>query len=341
MWPYNDATAQKKINLLLPVWTVTEWFEASDLYTATKASMKHCSTQRCLFNGSNSYFFLCFHNHVSIFFLLLLHSLTCRGQCAIAVTAWKYKGYDIIAVVVSADPGFSPIPGSPQELLKVPTAKLSCYFLISIAELILISWREQFCKIHLFKPSRLIARLKRRRILSGPQSGSVLPHTQTEFLISSGQTDASSGWLFTDSPLRHQNFPLTKEMTYSRVIWCVFGFYCANTSSTCIHRVSNISYCDQNKCIFTKIQSSSFLVKLRVPWLETVPQPQKLFDSPLACTDWDWRLLIIAPLNYCWLILLLEIKQTTINRHSTHAYMVSLYSLFSHDICIVYIQNVS
>lgn len=39
-----------------------------------------------------------FNNCLSIYFFL--HSLTCRGQCALAVTAWKYGGYDIIAVVV-------------------------------------------------------------------------------------------------------------------------------------------------------------------------------------------------------------------------------------------------
>lgn len=194
---------------------------------------------------------------------------------------------------MSADPGFSPIPGILQELLKVRTAKLSCYFLLSTAELILLSGENHFEKFR-WEPSSHLTELqgyKEEEHYLGHNLGCTSSNSNR--LLNKLQLCVTFYWL----TLTHPKLPFDEENDVQQGELVCFG------SLLCkIQRALAYNGC-QTFPIVTKTSALSLNSKVRVqlwvPWLKT--QPQKLFDSPLACTD--WRLLIIALLNYCWLVL--------------------------------------
>lgn len=113
-------------------------------------------------------------------------------------------------------------------------------------------------------------------------------------------------------------------MTYSRGSWCVWVLLCKYSVHSHAPVCQTFPTMNKTKAFSWNSSQVAFGVQLKVPWLETVPQPQKLLEPPFACTGRDWRLRrdtkecqIIALLNYCWLlltatllILLLEMKQT-------------------------------
>lgn len=194
---------------------------------------------------------------------------------------------------MSADPGFSPIPGILQELLKVRTAKLSCYFLLSTAELILLSGENHFEDGNLQTIWLNCKVTKKKKIIWAIIW--VCTSSNSNRLLNKQQLCVTFHWLTLTPP----KLPFDEENDVQQGELVCFG------SLLCkIQRALAYNGC-QTFPIVTKTSAFSLNSKVRVqlwvPWLKT--QPQKLFDSPLACTDWGWRLLIIALFNYCWLVL--------------------------------------
>lgn len=177
-----------------------------------------------------------------------------------------------------------------------------------------------------FQPSNWIARLRRRKKIVWAIKIFVLPHPRAQFLISGSRAVTSSGWLFTYSPTKTSLW-LRKWRTAGGA--GVFGFYCANTSCTRMHRVSDISYDEQNKGIFIKLQWSSFPGPTKSSLIRNSSSATKAPGASVCMHGLGLKAAqrntkecqIIALLNYCWLlltatllILLLEMKQT----HTAH-----------------------